>query len=100
MLPTQPNSTGGKLWTWAVYALLTVIAVLFWFAYRSDSFTAAGGDPAGNGMSRAFGQLLCIAAGVLSLPLGAVALRVRNLEIKAVLLVLMAFIALLLGAMI
>jgi hypothetical protein len=87
MLPTQPNSTGGKLWTWAVYALLTVIAVLFWFAYRSNSFTAAGGDPAGNGMSRAFGQLLCIAAGVL-------------LEIKAVLLVLMAFIALLLGAMI
>jgi hypothetical protein len=100
MLPNSPKSTEGKFWNWVTYALLTVIAVLFWFAHHSDGSTAAGGDPAGNGMSRAFGQLLCIALGTLSLTLGAIALRVRNPEMKAVLLVAMALTGLSLGAMI
>lgn len=60
----------------------------------------AGGDPAGNGMSRAFGQLLCIAAGILSLAMASIALWVKNLEIKAVSFIAMALIGILLGAMI
>jgi hypothetical protein len=100
VVPIDDLSQRAKPWAYAIYTALAVIAVLFWFAYGSDSSVAAGGDPAGNGMSRAFNQLICIATGIVSLIVAAIALRVTIPEIKAVLLVLLVLLAILMGVLI
>jgi hypothetical protein len=89
VVPIDDLSQRAKPWAYTIYTALAVIAVLFWFAYGSDSSVAAGGDPAGNGMSRAFNQLICIATGIVSL-----------FEIKAVLLILLVLLAILMGVLI
>ncbi len=89
-----------KLWNYSIYAALAVIAVLLWFAYNSDRSVAAGGDPAGNGMSRAFGQLISIATGLVSLIVAMIALRVNVPEVKAVLLILLIPLAILMAFLI
>lgn len=99
-MPVDHPSKTGKLWFYSIYAALVVIAVLFWFAYNSDRSVAAGGDPAGNGMSRAFGQLITIATAMVSLVVAAIALRVSTPEIKAVLLVLLLFLAIFMAILI
>jgi hypothetical protein len=98
-VPIDDRSQRAKPWTYAIYTALAVIAVLFWFAYGSDSSVAAGGDPAGNGMSRAFNQLICIATGIVSLIVAAIALRVTIPEIKAILLVLLVLLAIFMGVL-